>query len=51
VTSPMHKQVWDLRTGACLDDAGKTARDESGDLTTWSVAVREGRVLVGTATA
>jgi nitrite reductase (NADH) small subunit len=51
VTSPMHKQVWDLRTGACLDDAGKTARDESGALTTWSVAVREGRVLVGTATA
>ena len=46
VTSPMHKQVWDLRTGTCLDDAGKTARDASGDLATWCVAVREGRVLV-----
>lgn len=46
VTSPMHKQVWDLRTGACLDDAGKTPHDGVADLRTWAVTVTDGRVLV-----
>ena len=46
VTSPMHKQVWDLRTGACLDDAGKTPHDNGSDLLTWPVSVSEGRVRV-----
>ncbi len=46
VTSPMHKQVWDLRTGACLDTGGKAPVDGSVDLATWAVEVRDGRVLV-----
>jgi len=46
VTSPMHKQVWDLRTGACLDTGGKAPVDGAADLTTWAVSVRDGRVLV-----
>lgn len=46
VTSPMHKQVWDLRTGECLDTGGKTPKDTSPDLTTWRIDVRDGRILV-----
>ena len=46
VTSPMHKQVWDLRTGACLDTGGKTPRDDVVDLATWTADVVAGRVLV-----
>lgn len=46
VTSPMHKQVWDLRTGACLDTGGKSPKDASPDLATWRVDVRDGRVVV-----
>lgn len=46
VTSPMHKQVWDLRSGECLDTGGKTPKDASADLATWAVEVRAGRVLV-----
>ncbi|MGW6131615.1 nitrite reductase small subunit NirD [Cellulomonas sp. NPDC055163] len=43
LTSPMYKQVWDLRTGACLDAAGK----EPQDLRTFDVAVDpDGRVRV-----
>ena len=49
VTSPMHKQVWDLRTGACLDTGGKTPKDASVDLATWAVQVAGGRVLVARA--
>ena len=48
VTSPMHKQVWDLRTGACLDDAGKAPRDDGPHLRTWAVTVSDGRVRVAT---
>jgi NAD(P)H-dependent nitrite reductase small subunit len=43
VASPMYKQVFDLRTGACLDPVGKEPRA----LTTYAVLVREGVVHVG----
>jgi len=42
VASPMYKQVFDLRTGTCLDAQGKG--DKS--LRTWPTAVRDGEVLV-----
>ena len=42
VASPMYKQVFDLRTGACLDAVGK----EPVALLTYPVQVREGTVLV-----
>lgn len=40
VASPLHKQRFDLRTGACLDDGDVTIR-------TWPVHVVGGRILVG----
>lgn len=45
VTSPMHKQVWSLESGECLDAAGK----EPQDLRSYPVEVRDGvvRVAVG----
>jgi NAD(P)H-dependent nitrite reductase small subunit len=43
VASPMYKQVFDLRTGACLDPVGK----EPIQLATWPVQVRDGVVFVG----
>ena len=43
VASPMYKQVFDLRTGACLEPVGR----EPVDLQTWPVRVEAGRVLVG----
>ena len=42
VASPMYKQVFDLRTGACLDAQGK----EPQDLAVWPVATSDGDVLV-----
>lgn len=42
VTSPMHKQVWDLTTGACRDAAGK----EPQDLRSYPVEVHDGVVRV-----
>lgn len=42
VASPMYKQVFDLRTGACLDTQGKEPRS----LHVWPVAVDGGDVLV-----
>jgi len=42
IASPMYKQVFDLRTGTCLDTQGK----ESRSLRTWPVAVDDGRVLI-----
>jgi nitrite reductase (NADH) small subunit len=45
VASPMYKQVFDLRTGACLDPVGKDQRT----LVTYLVAVHDGVVLVGDA--
>ena len=43
VASPMYKQVFDLRTGACLDPVGKEPRE----LRTFEVEVRDGVVSVG----
>lgn len=43
VASPMYKQVFDLRTGECLDPVGR----QPVDLRTWPVEVRDGRVLLG----
>lgn len=44
VASPMHKQVFDLRTGRCLDPLGQPPRD----LRVWPVHVTsQGDVLVG----
>lgn len=42
VASPMYKQVFDLRTGACLDTQGK----EPASLHVWPVAVDGEHVLV-----
>ena len=42
VASPVYKQRFDLRTGACLDAVGK----EPVALLTYPVQVREGTVLV-----
>lgn len=43
VASPMYKQVFDLRTGACLDSQGKDERT----LRTWPVSVDDhGDVLL-----
>jgi len=43
VASPMYKQVFDLRTGACLDPVGKEPRS----LQTFPVHVVDGVVAVG----
>jgi nitrite reductase (NADH) small subunit len=43
VASPMYKQVFDLRTGRCLDGVGRDPRD----LRTWDVRVEGDVVLVG----
>ncbi|MEP7765733.1 nitrite reductase small subunit NirD [Sanguibacter sp. 25GB23B1] len=42
LSSPLHKQVWDVRTGECLDAGGKDLLD----LYTWPVEVRDGSVYV-----
>jgi nitrite reductase (NADH) small subunit len=47
VASPMYKQVFDLRTGRCLDPAGKEPVAGGPDLRTWPVRVVDGTVLVG----
>ncbi|RHA38494.1 nitrite reductase small subunit NirD [Cellulomonas rhizosphaerae] len=48
VASPMHKQVFDLRTGRCLEQVGKTpARGLPADLRTWPVRVVDGVVEIG----
>jgi len=39
VTSPLHKQRFDLRTGACLDDPTVSVR-------TWPVLVVDGNVMI-----
>lgn len=41
VSSPLHKLVFDLRTGACLDD-------ETASVPVFVVREREGQVEVGT---
>lgn len=47
LASPLHKQVYDLRTGACLDAAGKEPLPGEGGLRTWPVTVVDGVVRVG----
>lgn len=48
VASPMHKQVFDLRTGACLDPVGKSpVRGLAPDLRAWAVRVVDGIVEIG----
>jgi nitrite reductase (NADH) small subunit len=42
VASPMYKQVFDLRTGMCLDTQGKDARA----LDIWPAIVRDGDVFL-----
>ncbi|MDL9979972.1 nitrite reductase small subunit NirD [Microbacterium candidum] len=42
VASPMYKQVFDLRTGVCLDTQGK----ERHDLRVWPAAVDDGEVFL-----
>lgn len=42
VASPMYKQVFDLRTGECLDPVGR----EPQPLRTWATDVRDGVVHV-----
>jgi nitrite reductase (NADH) small subunit len=42
VASPMYKQVFDLRTGACLDAQGK----EPKSLRVWPVAIDGDTILV-----
>lgn len=42
VASPMFKQVFDLRTGACVDAQGK----EPAHLRSWPTTVRDGAVYV-----
>jgi nitrite reductase (NADH) small subunit len=42
VASPMYKQVFDLRTGSCLDTQGK----DPVSLHVWPVTVSDGQVLV-----
>lgn len=46
LASPLHKQVYDLRTGVCLDAAGKEPLPGEGGLRTWPVAVVDGVVRV-----
>lgn len=41
VASPLHKQVFDLRTGACLDD-------ETASVPVFAVRERAGQIEVGT---
>ncbi|WP_136520114.1 nitrite reductase small subunit NirD [Cellulomonas telluris] len=51
VASPMYKQVFDLRTGVCLDAAGKQPVVGHGpDLRTWGVRVVDGTVEVAAST-
>lgn len=42
VASPMYKQIFDLRTGVCLDTQGK----EPATLRVWPAAVRDGDVFI-----
>ncbi len=45
IASPLHKQLFDVRTGECLDPKG----DPAHPLATWPVRVRDGVVEVGRA--
>lgn len=47
LASPMYKQVFDLRTGECLDAVGREPVAGDPTLRTWPVRVEGGLVLVG----
>lgn len=47
IASPLHKQVFDLRTGLCLDTRG----GEPTSLRVWTVVVHDGDVLLDMADA
>lgn len=50
IASPMYKQVFDLRTGRCLETVGYAPVGGHGpDLRTWPVEVRDGVVLLDAA--
>lgn len=42
IASPLHKQVFDLRSGLCIDTKG----GEPSSLRVWSVVLRDGEVLL-----
>ncbi|WP_235020139.1 nitrite reductase small subunit NirD [Ruania rhizosphaerae] len=46
VAGPMYKQVFSLRTGACLERGSYEPVDDSADLRTWDVQVLDGVVHV-----
>lgn len=47
VASPMYKQVFDLRTGDCIDSAGyRPVGGGDGSLKIWDVLISDGDVLV-----
>ncbi|UFU05284.1 nitrite reductase small subunit NirD [Ruania halotolerans] len=48
VAGPLYKQVFSLRTGACLERAGYEPLDGTPDLTTWPVQVVDTVVQVQT---
>ncbi|SED81085.1 nitrite reductase small subunit NirD [Ruania alba] len=48
VAGPLYKQVFSLRTGACLERAGYEPVDGDGDLPTWPVQVVDAEVRVQT---
>ena len=43
IASPLHKQAWDLRTGAVVETQGKDERP----IRVFPVAVDDGQVLIG----
>ncbi|WP_029292029.1 nitrite reductase (NAD(P)H) small subunit [Cellulomonas sp. HZM] len=46
VAAPIYKQVFDLRTGACLDTADTSPTHGDGILRCWPVTIADGDVLV-----
>ena len=47
IASPMYKQVFSLRTGRCLDHAGRDVLEgEQADLRSWPIRVRDGVVYL-----
>lgn len=47
VASPLHKQVFDLETGACLDSQGKrTVNGADAALRTWPARIIDGDVYI-----
>ena len=52
IASPMYKQVFSLRTGRCLDTAGRDVPEGAApDLRSWPAEVRDGAVYLQVAEA